>query len=211
MIRVENISKTFGENVVLSQVSLTISPAERLVLSGISGSGKTTLLRIITGLEEPDSGTVEIDNQPVSTPRIVVPPHQRGIGVVLQQAALWPHMTVAGNLNFVIGNLDKSTRKHRLDTVADLCKISELLPRMPDTLSTGQSRRVALARALIFEPRYLLMDEPTSNLDPEARTALNEVIVKYVTEKQTGLLYISHDATDIAQIGGRHISLPSRI
>lgn len=207
MILVENIDKKFAGKPVLSGATLHLSRGERIVLSGPSGSGKTTLLRLIAGLEDPDAGRIEIDGVLVNAPDTRVPPNQRGIGVVFQQPALWSHMSVQANLDFVIKTPAATDRAALLTRVAALCGLTDLLTRKPDTLSAGQAHRVALARALASSPRYLLMDEPTSNLDAPARSGLNAVICAYVEETNAGLLYISHEASDISQIGGIHLRM----
>jgi len=207
VIALENISKTFAGHTVFTDVSLLIAPGNPVVLSGPSGAGKSTLLRIIAGLDNPDSGRIQIDGITANSPDSLLAPHKRGIGVAFQKAALWPHMNVKQNLAFVVGGLNKPERLARMQYTTQLCAIEPLLHRFPDTLSAGQARRVALARVLIFQPRYMLLDEPTSNLDAKAREAVNEVILSYVTDKQAGLLYISHDEGDIAQIGGNRYVL----
>lgn len=207
MIKIENIDKSYAGTPVLRGVSLCLGPGERIVLSGASGTGKTTLLRIIAGLENPDAGRIEIDEQTVNAPNSLVPPHLRGIGVVFQQPALWPHMDVLANLAFVTRTKANAEQDARLSSLAKQCGISDLLTRQPSTLSAGQAHRVALARALAAEPRYLLMDEPTSNLDACAKADLNAVTLEFIAQTQAGLLYISHDAEDVTQIGGTHLQL----
>lgn len=207
MIRAENIAKAFDGRPVLRGLGLSLERGQKIVLSGRSGSGKSTLLRLLAGLEAPDAGAVSIDGQPASTPQIVMPPHQRRLGVVFQQPALWPHMSVRRNLGFVMRHGDEAQRPTRLSALARACGIEDLLERYPDALSGGQARRVALARAMAAAPHYLLLDEPTSNLDAPARVVLNAAICDFVTETGAGLLYISHDASDVAQIGGTHMRM----
>jgi iron(III) transport system ATP-binding protein len=207
MICAENLSKTFAAQPVLRGLNLVLQPGQKIVLSGASGSGKTTLLRLLAGLEVPDAGRIEIDGQLANAPEILLTPHRRGLGVVFQQPALWPHMSVRQNLEFVTPSQRDLRLGPGLSGLAAACGIEELLDRRPDALSGGQARRVALARALVAAPRYLLLDEPTSNLDQEARMGLNAVISEFVAETGAGLLYISHDESDVSQIDGHHVLL----
>lgn len=204
-IAVVGIRKGFDGHRVLDGASLRIGAGERCVLSGASGTGKTTLLRLIAGLEVPECGHIDIDGLRVSGEDTFVAPHKRGLGVVLQQPALWPSMTVAGNLAFVMGRA--RDRRQRILALAERLGFAELLGRRPQTLSAGQAQRVALGRALATEPRYLLLDEPTSSLDAEARDQLNGVILNQVARQGVGLLYISHDESSAAAIGGRRLLL----
>ncbi|NEV61166.1 ATP-binding cassette domain-containing protein [Thiorhodococcus minor] len=207
-IAVVGICKRLDGRWVLDGASLHIGAGERCVLSGASGTGKTTLLRLIAGLEVPESGYIDIDGARVTGGEPFVAPHKRGLGVVLQQPTLWPSMTVAGNLAFVMGRA--RDRQQRILALAERIGFAELLGRRPQTLSAGQAQRVALGRALAAEPRYLLLDEPTSNLDAEARDQLNAVILDQVAEQGVGLLYISHDEISAAAIAGRRLLLSDR-
>lgn len=207
MIELDGIEKHFGPTPVFTGLCLTIAPGERVVVSGPSGCGKTTLLRIITGLDSPDAGRITIDGRIVHGQGWPVPPNERHLGVVFQQAALWPNMSVRGNIAFATALRAGSERSALIDEIAGLCGLDDLMDRMPATLSGGQSRRVALARALACRPRYLLLDEPTSNLDDAARGSLNTVVRNYVEREQCGLLYISHAATDIEEMAGTHVMM----
>lgn len=207
MIVIDGISKYWGSQLVFSDLSLTITPGETVVLSGPSGSGKTTLLRILAGLEAPDAGGITIDGRVVNGDGEPVPPCERQLGVVFQQAALWPNMTVRKNIAFCSVHGTASQRGEHIAKAVELCGLGDLIDRMPATLSGGQSRRVALARALACRPRYLLLDEPASNLDDASRMSLNAAVRHFIAEEQCGVLYISHVKADIDEMASTHVML----
>jgi len=207
MIRVHQVSKSFADVHALVDVSFEIGDGESLGIVGPSGSGKTTLLRIIAGLEVPDSGAVSIDSEEASSPERIVAPSRRNIGFVFQRPALWPHMTVAQNILFPIGHLPRREATRR---VAELLKETHLVGlerRRPDELSAGQARRVALARALVAHPKYLLMDEPLTNLDPEQKIRMLQLIRSFVTKTGASLVYVTHDQTEAGELSHRVIRL----
>jgi iron(III) transport system ATP-binding protein len=207
MIEIVGLCKSWGSQPVLHGLNLTIAPGERVVLSGPSGCGKTTLLRIIAGLETPDEGSIAINGQVVTGDSPPVPPCRRHLGVVFQQAALWPNMTVRGNIAFACRRENAAQKRVLIDKITELCGVGDLLNRNPATLSGGQARRVALARAFASRPRYLLLDEPTSNLDDASRATLNAAVRAFVEEERSGVLYISHVKADIDEIAGTHVTL----
>ncbi len=206
MITVEGIKKSYGTVKVIDDLSFKVNSPERLVLLGPSGCGKTTLLRLIAGLEVPDEGHIYIDGQLVSKPGWVKPPHQRGIGYVFQNPALWPHMTVKKNILFGLKNMKKKYAEERLNEVLKITGLLGLEHRYPDEISGGQAKRVALARTLAPKPRHLLMDEPLSNLNTE----LKQVIIPLIQDiiKQTGgsLIYVTHDLKEANQISDSMIA-----
>jgi iron(III) transport system ATP-binding protein len=210
-LSVRKIDKSYGHQPVLRGVSFDIEPSAAVLLTGASGSGKTTLLRIMAGLEEPDSGEVVIDGSTATGPNTFLPPHERRIGMVFQQPALWPHLSVYRNLSFAMGRTSREERTKRIAALSGSCGIAELLDRQPASLSAGQAHRVALARAMACQPSYLLLDEPTSNLDSDARDQLNQALRAFVEHHQIGLLYVTHDPANITQIGGRHLHLEDGI
>jgi iron(III) transport system ATP-binding protein len=188
-------------------VSLGIRSAERVGILGPSGSGKTTVLRLIAGLETPDAGTIRFDDRCMSTARHVVEPHRRGLGFVFQRPALWPHLTVAQNILFALSHLPREEARRRLDTLAETMEIGGLKQRRPDELSAGQARRVALARALAPQPQCVLMDEPLTNLDRELKQRLLGLIRDTLKTTQAGLIYVSHDDQEVAQVTDRVVRL----
>jgi iron(III) transport system ATP-binding protein len=207
MIKVDHLTYSFGSQVVLDDVNLVIQPEEVVVLQGPSGSGKTTLIRLIAGLDIPARGEIRIDGQLVSTPTWVSPPHTRGIGIVFQRSALWPHMTVAGNLRFVMDGLPASEKNSRIRGLLRQAGLESLSGRLPGQLSGGEARRVALLRALAASPRRLLLDEPLTNLNPELKAGLLEFLREYHQEHRPSLLYVTHDLEEARMIGGQVLRL----
>ena len=171
-VGISGVSKRLGSHPALTAVSLVVPPGGAVVILGPSGCGKTTLLRLIAGLEVPDAGTITIHGTLVSAPgRTLVPPNVRGIGFVFQDLALWPHLTVAEHLGFVLGSMrvPRAQRRPHIQQALDMVRIGTLRDRHPHQLSGGEQQRVALARALVSHPRVLLLDEPLSSLDADLR------------------------------------------
>ncbi len=202
LFRVSNVSKSFGLTEAVCNITFELYPGDRVALQGPSGSGKTTLLRLLAGLERPDSGAIELDGVTVSTLNRVTPPHRRGIGFVFQTPALWPHLTVAQNILFGLGRLSRRDGSRRLHELLELTGLSGLERRFPEQLSGGEARRAALARSLAPSPRCLLMDEPLTNLDPELKEQMINLILK-TAKPPTVLFYVTHDREEAAQLGRR--------
>ena len=173
IIRVEDVSKSYGSRSILSGMSLTIKRGECFTLLGPSGCGKTVLLRLIAGFESPDAGKIYLDNTLVTDPaaQVEVPPENRGIGLVFQDYAVWPHMTVFDNVAYPlkIAKRPKDEIRTRVMEMVAIVGMKGLENRLPSELSGGQQQRVALARALVGKPALLLLDEPLSNLDANLR------------------------------------------
>jgi iron(III) transport system ATP-binding protein len=203
MIEVHHLTHNFDAQVALDEVNLILQPGEIVVLQGPSGSGKTTLIRLIAGLDFPTQGEILIDGQLASTPSWVMPPHRRGVGIVFQRSALWPHMTVAGNLRFVMNGLPTGEKNRQIERLLHMAGIESLSNRLPGQLSGGEARRVALLRALAATPKRLLLDEPLTNLDLELKTGMLELIRETQSEYQPTLLYVTHDLEEARMIGGR--------
>ena len=203
MIELRDMTKHFGDTVALEGVSMTLARGESLSVLGPSGSGKTTLLRLIAGLEMPDRGQVLLGDEVVSRPGWVMPPHLRGMGFVFQQPALWPHMTVARNVAFGLGGPADA----RLDEVLEQAGLTALRDRLPGELSGGEARRVALARALAPQPNWLLLDEPLTNLDAEAKDEMLDLIGAVARDTGAGLIYVTHDETEATLIATRIVRL----
>ncbi|MDD1680387.1 MAG: ABC transporter ATP-binding protein [Methanoregula sp.] len=202
MIELKNISKTFDSYRAVDKVTLTIPDHAQVVLLGPSGSGKTTLLRLIAGLEVPDTGTITMDGRLMSSPDTMVPPSERSVGFVFQSGALWPHMTVADNIQFALGDLTPGGQQQRTRALMERMGILTLAGRYPDQISGGEARRVALARALAPRPATLLFDEPLTNLDRTLREDLLLLIIESVREAGSRMLYVTHDEYEAERIDG---------
>ena len=198
-IAMTNVSKRFGAHLALDDISLEIAFGEAAVIIGPSGCGKTTLLRLIAGLEVPDAGQVTLNGSVVATAgRVIVPPHQRRLGFVFQDLALWPHFTVQENLDFVLGssNLARVDRQRRVHDALALVRIEQFSSRYPHQLSGGEQQRVALARAIVGEPRVLLLDEPLSSLDAELRADMRTELARLQRSLKLTTVYVTHDRED---------------
>jgi iron(III) transport system ATP-binding protein len=167
-VGVRNVTKRFGSHRALDDVTLNVTNRESVVILGPSGCGKTTLLRLIAGLDVPDQGEIWFGNIQAAGPgRSLLASYRRQIGFVFQDLALWPHLTVAGNLRFVLEalNVSRVERSRRIDDALRLVRIDQFATRYPHELSGGEQQRVALARAIVGNPRLLLLDEPLSSLE----------------------------------------------
>jgi iron(III) transport system ATP-binding protein len=212
-IEFRSVTKTFRGRRVIDALTFTIESGERLVLFGPSGCGKSTTLLLIAGLAAPDSGDIGIGGTIVSTARrIVVPPQSRGVGMVFQDLALWPHMSVAENLAFGLRaqRIPVEERKRRIGEIASLVGLGDHLNVRPGELSGGEQQRVALARALALQPRVLLMDEPLSNLDAALNRRLCSEILRLHAKLAFTLVYVTHSRDEAQQIGTRTIELDHR-
>ena len=192
MIKVEGVDKSYGRVNVLDNVSLKVEAGKTVGIVGPSGSGKTTLLRVIAGLDTADRGTVSIDGVPASIPEVVIKPSGRNISAIFQVPALWPHMTVQENLDYVHTG-ERGNAKGLLESVG----LSELVDRYPSELSGGEARRVSVVRGLLADRNYLLMDEPLVNLNPDLKNMLHEVIREWTVARRMGVLYITHDRNEL--------------
>jgi len=209
-IEFQSVDKAYRNRRVIDALSFTIAAGERIVLFGPSGCGKSTTLLLIAGLTPPDSGDIRIDGKVVSTARrIVVPPQARGVAMVFQDLALWPHMSVADNVAFGLRarRVPAAERKRRIGQVASLVGLGDYLNVRPGELSGGEQQRVALARALALEPRILLMDEPLSSLDAALAERLRREILRLHAELAFTLVYVTHSRDEVREIGTRTIEL----
>jgi ABC-type sugar transport system ATPase subunit len=210
MIEVRDVSKSYSGRLVIDAMSLTVEKGERVVLFGPSGCGKSTVLHLIAGLAIPDSGDILIDGElAASAGKNIRGPQQRCVGMVFQDLALWPHMTVAQNIEFglIAKRTPKNERRQRVKEMADLVRLGDYLDVRPGMLSGGQQQRVALARALATAPRILLMDEPLSNLDEELGLQMQEEILRLHRELGFTLVYVTHSRDEASKIGSRIIRL----
>ena len=219
MISIRNLKRTFKTKTshvhAVDGVSLDIGANEFFVLLGLSGSGKTTLLRCVAGLEKPDGGDIRIGGVLVSSTesKFFVTPEERGIGMVFQSYAVWPHMTVFENVAFPLRNgpsrLNRGKIKERVMHALETVQLAGLADRPAPFLSGGQQQRVALARALAVEPRVLLMDEPLSNLDARLREEVRDEIKELAKKFGIAVLYVTHDQVEAMALADR-IAVMSR-
>jgi len=195
MIHIKEISKSFSDTVVLKAVSLSVHKQDFLVIHGASGSGKTTLLRIIAGLEPATSGEILIGSTTATHNKsILLPPHKRQLGMVFQDLALWPHLSVKQNIAFGLshGGKIKENQSEYVEEIAEQFDIMPVLNRHPGSLSGGEQQRVALARSLISKPSVLLLDEPLANLDRKRREQLLQYLSDYRIRHNIAILFITH-------------------
>jgi iron(III) transport system ATP-binding protein len=200
-IQLEDIVKRFGTLEAVSHVSLEIRDGELFTLLGPSGCGKTTILRLIGGFHKPDNGEIYFDGKPVSS----IPPYERNIGMVFQNYALWPHMTISNNITYglKLKKIPKAEIAEKVSNVLKLVNLSGLENRYPGQLSGGQQQRVALARALVLNPDVLLLDEPLSNLDAKIRVQVRAEIRKLQKELGITTIYVTHDQEEALTLSDR--------
>jgi putative spermidine/putrescine transport system ATP-binding protein len=197
----DHLDKRFGSIVAVNDVCLTIEAGEFITLLGPSGSGKTTTLMMIAGFGFPTDGEIYIDSRPI----VRTPPHRRNIGMVFQNYALFPHMTVAQNVGFPLRqrSIDRNIIERRIVEVLEIVQLSGYQGRYPRQLSGGQQQRVALARAIIFNPRVLLMDEPLSALDKQLREGLQLEIKRLHQQLGITFIYVTHDQREALVMSDR--------
>ena len=205
-IVLKNIDKFYGSNHVLKNLNLTVNDGEFMTLLGPSGCGKTTTLRVIAGLEKPQNGTIEMDGHLVVNAKELYfeDPGKRGMNLVFQSYALWPHMTVFQNVAFVLNvqKVPKEETKRRVMDALERMRIEQYADRYPSELSGGQ-QRVAIARAIVSQPKVLLLDEPLSNLDAKLRIDMRSEIKRLHHEMGTTIVYVTHDQVEALTMSTR--------
>ncbi len=202
----QSVSKLYNGRLAVCDFSLALERRERVVILGPSGCGKTTVLRLLAGLAAPDAGAVAIDGELVSADgRILKEPERRNLGMVFQDLALWPHLTVRGNLELGLKarGLPKQHREARIRDTLALLQIQNYALASPEQLSGGERQRVALARALVLEPQTLLLDEPLSSLNLELSLRLRREIVRLQNDLGFTLLYVTHNREEAFEVGTR--------
>ncbi|MCU4652623.1 ABC transporter ATP-binding protein [Roseibacterium sp. SDUM158016] len=201
-VQFDRVQKSYdGETLVVKDLNLSIGKGEFLTMLGPSGSGKTTCLMMLAGFETATHGEITLDGKPINN----IPPHKRGIGMVFQNYALFPHMTVAENLAFPleVRGMGKSDREEKITRALDMVQMGQFAGRRPAQLSGGQQQRIALARALVFEPELVLMDEPLGALDKQLREHMQFEITNLAHRLGITVVYVTHDQTEALTMSDR--------
>ena len=208
-IALNNVTKSFGETQVIPPLDLTIEDGEFAVFVGPSGCGKSTLLRMIAGLEDLSSGQIEIDGEDVTQ----VPPSKRGLAMVFQSYALYPHMTVRKNIAFPLRmeGMDQSEIDKKVEAAAQSLNLSDYLDRKPAALSGGQRQRVAIGRAIVRNPSAFLFDEPLSNLDAALRVGMRLEISEMHESMKTTMIYVTHDQVEAMTMADKIVVLQAGV
>ncbi|WP_119391472.1 ABC transporter ATP-binding protein [Taklimakanibacter lacteus] len=208
-IELKNVAKSFGNVAVIQGVDLSVEHGEFIVFVGPSGCGKSTLLRMICGLEPITSGALSIGGKPMQG----VAPAKRGVAMVFQNYALYPHMTVAENMGFslLMERVPRKEREARVKRAAETLQLGELLGRRPKELSGGQRQRVAIGRAIVRDPQVFLFDEPLSNLDAELRVQMRLELAKLHRKLGATMIYVTHDQTEAMTLADRIVVLRSGV
>src|SRR5947209_10089246 len=200
-VLIRNLTKNFGTTTALREISFEIASQELFFLLGPSGCGKTTLLRVIAGFYQPDGGELHFGDQPMNG----VPAHRRNTGMVFQNYALWPHLTVAENVAYglEVRAVSAAEKKTRVAEALEIVQMQKLAGQNPNQLSGGQQQRVALARALVIRPDLLLLDEPLSNLDAKLRLEMREEIRRIHAQTKITTIYVTHDQKEALSLADR--------
>jgi ABC-type Fe3+/spermidine/putrescine transport system ATPase subunit len=207
MLKIEGLKKQYGSISALREVTVEAAPGEVLAVIGPSGCGKTTLLRLVAGFERPDAGTVSIDGVLVSSGTHLAAPASRGVSMIFQDLALWPHMTVEKHIRFVLKK-HKQTHAHdiikaEINRVLKDVNLEDCLHRRPHELSGGEKQRLAIARAIAAKPMYLLMDEPFSNLDSILKSQLQDLVIRLKSNFNMGVVYVTHAVEEALALADR--------
>jgi len=205
MLSIRNLTKQYTQSVyaAVEDISFDLENGEMLALVGPSGCGKTTTLRLIAGLERPDGGEIRINGRVMASGAVFVPPEQRGVGMVFQDHALFPHLTVYQNIAFGLRGKSRAETRAVVDEMLDLVGLAQLANRYPHALSGGERQRVALARALAPQPVLLLMDEPFSSLDTDLRLEMREQVRALLKSVRATVLFVTHDQEEALYMGDR--------
>jgi iron(III) transport system ATP-binding protein len=208
-LQAQHLTKTFRSSTTpaVNDASFELAEGKILSLVGESGSGKTTVLRMLAGLERPDSGQILLDGKTISTSRRVVEPERRGIGMVFQNHALFPHLTVERNIGFGLSRLSSAERRSLIGSLLELVGLRDFGSRYPHELSGGERQRVALARALAPEPRLLLLDEPFSSLDTRLRQSVRDETRAILQQRNATAIFVTHDTGDALSISDQIVVL----
>ena len=206
ILEIKDVSHSYADNeTTLKNINLQVNKGEKVAILGPSGSGKSTLLRLIAGLEKPQTGSISIKGEIVSTKDLVVAPEKRKLGLVVQEKALFPHLTVKDNIAFGI-----KKRSDKNKTVSELCslfKIDHLADKYPHEISGGEQQRTALARSMAPNPELLMLDEPFNALDQELKGALYSELNQIFEERKQTILLVSHDLKEAEVLSQRQINI----
>ena len=204
-LKIDRVTKAFGTSKALDAVSIDVKDGEFLAVLGPSGCGKTTLLRLIAGFDRVTGGSIRIGDTEVSSADRQVPTEERGIGIVFQSYALWPHMSVYENVAYGlnVANVDRQTREKRVADALALVGLQAYGERRPALLSGGQRQRVALARCLVMEPALVLLDEPLANLDVHLRASMEDEFREFHERTSKTMVYITHDQAEAMALADR--------
>ena len=204
-VTITGVTKSFGNITVLQEFNQKFEDGEFITLLGPSGCGKTTMLRLIAGFEKPSSGEIYIGDKLVSSEKQFLPPEKRGIGMVFQSYAVWPHMNVFDNIAYPlkIQKINKNEIEERVNQVLKIVHLEQYKDRFPSELSGGQQQRVALGRALVAQPEILLLDEPLSNLDAKLREEMRYEIKEITKKLKITVIYVTHDQIEAMTMSDR--------
>ena len=203
MLEIKNLNFGYSNQNIIENLTFEVQAGEIVALKGVSGAGKSTILRLISGLEEPKSGSIILDRIDITN----VPTYSRDIGYVFQDFALFPHLKIADNLKFGISNLSKKVQTKKVLRYAKLFEIEELLKRYPHQISGGQKQRVAIVRSIITEPKVLLLDEPMSALDEDLKVNIRKFLRTILKELKITTIVVTHDKNDAKMICDREIEI----
>ncbi|MBP2303115.1 ABC transporter ATP-binding protein [Azospirillum picis] len=197
------ITHRYGRLTAVDGVSLSVAPREVVCVVGPSGCGKSTLLRLVSGLEAVQAGTITVDGAVLGSPDRSLPPERRPVGMMFQDFALFPHLTVAGNIAFGQADRPRAERNRRVAELLETMALSRYADAYPHTLSGGQQQRVALARAMARDPKVLLLDEPFSALDEQLRRSVREEVVRIIRASGIATIVVTHDPEEAMEMGDR--------
>ena len=205
IIEISELNKWYGDFHALKNINLDISSGEKVAILGPSGCGKSSLLRLIAGLEKPNTGDIKINGQLVSSNNFLTPPEKRNIGLVVQEKALFPHLSIHANISF---GIKKDKEKNTIvSDLLNLFKIEDLKNKYPHEISGGEQQRVALARSLAPNPKFLMLDEPFSALDKNLKESLYEEISEVFSRKNSTILLVTHDNSEAQIMTDRQIKM----
>ena len=212
MIKLNNITHSYGNTQILNKLSLSIEPNQLTCLLGSSGCGKTTILRIIAGLETPKSGQVIINDKIVTeNGQLLIPPQKRNLGFIFQDLALWPHFTIYKNIAFGLNERKEKNVKESVFNMLDFFELRKYAEKYPHQLSGGQNQLVAISRSLVLKPKTLLMDEPLANLDVKLKRKILDYIISIKRNFNISIIYVTHDHKEAFAIGDKIVILNNGI